>query len=45
MNKTLEYVQNNPKETKRIIGITDLQLKQLMENAIKINTNKKKSKL
>ena len=41
MNKTLEYIHNNPKETKRIIGITYLQLNQLIESALKINTNKK----
>jgi len=41
MNKTLEYIHNNPKETKRIIGITYPHLKKLIENAIKINMNKK----
>jgi hypothetical protein len=34
MNKTLEYIHNYPKETKRIIGITYEQLTQLIENAI-----------
>ena len=34
MNKTLEYIHNYPKETKRIIGIIYEQLTQLIENAI-----------
>ncbi|WP_373479150.1 hypothetical protein [Geminocystis sp.] len=42
MNQLLEYINNNPKETKRIIGIAYPQFKQLMENNIKINPNKKK---
>jgi len=33
MNKILEYINQDPKETKRVIGVTDQQLKQLIENA------------
>ena len=36
MNNVLEYIYNYPKETKRIIGITDEQLIKLIENAQKV---------
>ena len=36
MNNVLEYIYNHPKETKRIIGITDEQLIKLIENAQKV---------
>ncbi|MDJ0519814.1 MAG: hypothetical protein QNJ74_27320 [Trichodesmium sp. MO_231.B1] len=39
MNQVLEYIYNHPKETKRIIGITDKQLIKLIENAQKIEEN------
>ena len=32
MNNVLEYLYNHPRETKRIIGITDKQLIKLIEN-------------
>ena len=41
MNNVLEYIYNNPKETKRIIGITDKQLIKLIENAQKVEDKKK----
>jgi len=36
MNNVLEYLYNHPRETKRIIGITDKQLIKLIENTQKI---------
>ena len=36
MNNLLEYFYNHPRETKRIIGITDKQLIKLIENTQKI---------
>ena len=41
MNKTLEYIYKNPKETKIIIGITYEQLTKLIENKKKIEKEKK----
>jgi hypothetical protein len=41
MNKTLEYIYNHPKETKRIIGISYEQLTKLIEHAQKIEEEKK----
>ncbi|MGK7921017.1 MAG: transposase family protein [Trichodesmium sp.] len=41
MTQILEYLNNHPKEVKRVIGITDKQLKKLMENAQIIAKNKK----
>lgn len=41
MNPTLEYIYNHPKETKRIIGITYEQLIKLIENAQRIESEKK----
>lgn len=41
MNKTLEYINNHPKETKRIMGITYKQLMKLIENAQRIEKEKK----
>ena len=40
MNNVLEYIYNHPKETKRIIGITDEQLIKLIENAQKVEKKK-----
>ena len=42
MNQTLEYIHNHPKETKRIIGITYEQLIKLIENAQRIEEEKKR---
>lgn len=41
MNKTREYINNHPKETKRIMGITYKQLMKLIENAQRIEKEKK----
>jgi uncharacterized protein (UPF0335 family) len=41
MNKTLEYIYNNPKQTKRIVGITYEQLIKLIENVKRIEKEKK----
>ncbi len=35
MNQVLEYLNNYPEQTKRVIGITDIQLIKLIENAQK----------
>ena len=43
MNQTLEYIYNHPKETKRIIGINYEQLIKLIENAKKIEEEKKQA--
>jgi hypothetical protein len=36
MTQILEYINNHPKETKRVIGITDEQFKKLVGNAQKL---------
>ncbi len=41
MNQTLEHIYKNPNETKRIIGIIYEKLIKLMENAKKIEKEKK----
>ncbi len=41
MTQILEYLNNHPKEIKRVIGITDEQFKKLIENAQIIAENKK----
>lgn len=41
MNKILEHINKHPKDTKRVIGITDKQLRKLIENAQIIADNKK----
>ena len=43
MNNVLEYIYNHPKETKRIIGITDKQLIKLIENAQKVEDKKRQA--
>ena len=43
MNPTLEDIYNHPKETKRIIGITDKQLIKLIENAQKVEDKKRQA--
>lgn len=42
MNQTLEYIYNHPQETKRIIGITYEHLIKLIENAQRIEKEKKR---
>lgn len=36
MNNVLEYIYNHPKETKKMIGITDEQLIKLIKNPQKV---------
>ena len=43
MNNVLEYLYNHPRETKRIIGITDKQLIKLRENTQKIEEKKRQA--
>ena len=43
MNQVLEYIYHHPRETKRIIGVTDKQLIKLIENAQKIESEKKQA--
>ena len=43
MNNVLEYIYNHPKETKRIIGITDEQLIKLIENPQKVEKKRQGS--
>ena len=43
MNNVLEYFYNHPRETKRIIGITDKQLIKLIENTQKIEKKYRRS--
>ena len=43
MNNVLEYLYNHPRETKKIIGITDKQLIKLIENAQKIEEKKRQA--
>ena len=43
MNNVLEYIYNHPKETKRIIGITDEQLMKLIENPQKVEKKRQVS--
>ncbi|MCL2927016.1 MAG: hypothetical protein O4861_17030 [Trichodesmium sp. St16_bin4-tuft] len=43
MNNVLEYIYNYPKETKRIIGITDEQLMKLIENPQKVEKKRQVS--
>ena len=43
MNNVLEYLYNHPRETKRIIGITDKQLIKLIENAQKVEDKKRQA--
>ena len=40
MNNVLEYLYNHPRETKKIIAITDKQLIKLIENTQKIEEKK-----
>ncbi len=41
MTQILEYLENHPKEVKIILGITDKQLKKLIENAQNLEENRK----
>ncbi len=43
MNNVLEYLYNHPRETKRIIGITDKQLIKLIENTQKLEEKKRQA--
>ena len=43
MNNVLEYLYNHPRETKRIIGITDKQLIKLIENTQKIEEKERQA--
>ena len=43
MNNVLEYIYKHPKEITRIIGITDKQLIKWIENAQKIEENKRQA--
>ena len=45
MNNILEYLYNHPRETKRIIGITDKQLIKSIENTQKIEEQKDRRSL
>jgi len=42
MSSILEYIENNPQETQRVIGLKDEQLKQLLEKAIELHHQKQK---
>ena len=44
MNQILEYIYNHPSETKRIIGISYEQLMKVIENAQRIEEEKKRLK-
>ncbi|MEM1170938.1 MAG: hypothetical protein AAGJ08_18120 [Cyanobacteria bacterium P01_H01_bin.35] len=44
MNQVLEYLNNYPEQTKRVIGITDIQLIKLIENAQKKESEVKQVK-
>ena len=41
MSNIFEYVQNNPHESQRLLGLNYEQLKQLLEKAIELNNKKK----
>ncbi|MGD1702492.1 hypothetical protein [Dapis sp. BLCC M229] len=41
LNQVLEYLSNYPEQTKRVIGITDIQLRKLRENAHKKESEKR----
>jgi hypothetical protein len=43
MTQILEYINNHPKETKRVIGITDEQFKKLVGNAQKLQLKKRQA--
>lgn len=40
MSEILNYIEENPKETKRLIGLEYEQLQQLMENALRLHNEK-----
>ena len=40
MTQILEYINNHPKEIKRVIGITDFEFKKLVGNAQKFALKK-----
>ena len=43
MTQILEYINNHPKETKRVIGITDEQFEKLVGNAQKLELKKRQA--
>ena len=43
MTQILEYINNHPKEIKRVIGITDEQFKKLVGNAQKLQFKKRQA--
>ena len=43
MTQILEYINNHPKEIKRVIGITDEQFKKLVGNAQKLALKKRQA--
>ncbi len=43
MNNLLEYLCHHPRETKRIIGVTDKQFIKLIENAQKLEEKKRQA--
>ena len=43
MTQILEYINNHPKEIKRVIGITDEQFKKLVGNAQKLELRKRQA--
>ncbi len=43
MTQILEYLENHPKEVKRVLGITDKQFNKLIENAQNIEEKKKQA--
>jgi len=44
MSDILSYIQNNPQETQRLIGVKYKQLKQLMKQAITLHTEKQQER-
>lgn len=40
MSEILNYIEENPKETKRLIGLAYEQLQQIMENALRLQNEK-----
>ncbi|QYX34030.1 transposase family protein [Sphaerospermopsis torques-reginae ITEP-024] len=41
MSNIVEYIDNNPEESQRLLGLHYEQLKQLIEKAIELHNNKK----
>jgi len=44
MSDILSYIQNNPQETQRLIGVKYKQLEQLMKQAITLHTEKQQER-